>query len=187
MDRISRVLSDDSGFILRGGWAVAFLVFMFLMAILGQIPWEGFGAILLVSIVLTGLGALFSRPARASFVSPERPTPHEAVRTREIAVSDRGVAAVECLGCAAIWELDEMEAQRPSFTCPDCGRLMDSGRFVAQQPVNAIQTQPPAAASQREGIPGRTPYETPASTRIIIWLLVFVILGLFVAILGQLQ
>ncbi len=59
MSRLTEVLSDDSGFILRGGCAVAFLVFMFIMALVGQLSWEAFGIMLLVSLVMTGIGSLF--------------------------------------------------------------------------------------------------------------------------------
>lgn len=59
MSRLVEVLSDDSGFILRGGCAVAFLVFMFIMALIGQLSWEAFGIMLLVSLVMTGIGSLF--------------------------------------------------------------------------------------------------------------------------------
>ncbi len=61
VSRLAEVLKDDSGFILRGGWAVGFLVFMFIMAIIGQVSWEGFGILLLASLVLTGLRSIFSR------------------------------------------------------------------------------------------------------------------------------
>lgn len=59
MSRLIEVLNDDSGFILRGGCAVAFLVFMFVMALVGQLAWEAFGILLLVSLVMTGIGSLF--------------------------------------------------------------------------------------------------------------------------------
>lgn len=59
MSRLAEVVKDDSGFILRGGCAVAFLVFMFIMALIGQISWEGFGILIVVSLVITGIRSLF--------------------------------------------------------------------------------------------------------------------------------
>lgn len=155
MNRILRVLRDDSGFILSGGWAVAFLVFMFIMAVIGQVSWEGFGVLLLVSAVLTGFGALFSGPTHTTFVPTEgttSPLANETVPLRQVPVanSDSAAADVECLGCATIWVLDENEADQPSFTCPDCGRLMDSGRFIKRSPV--VSDNPSSAVAEVECI-----------------------------------
>jgi hypothetical protein len=60
VNRFVGALKDDSGFILQGGCALAFLIFMFFMALFGQISWVGFGVMLLVSFVLTGIRSLFN-------------------------------------------------------------------------------------------------------------------------------
>lgn len=75
-------LHDDSGFILRGGWAVAFLIFMFIMAVVGQLPWESFLLLLVVSAVLSGIGSLISGGGRSSAASGvPRSSTHTAAPT----------------------------------------------------------------------------------------------------------
>jgi hypothetical protein len=53
--RIVDYLADDSGIIWRGGWAVAFLVVLFIGALFGEISWEGFLVVLAVSAVITAV------------------------------------------------------------------------------------------------------------------------------------
>ena len=55
--RAMRLLRDESGFLMRGWLAVAFLVLMFIMALTGAIPWVAFFVILVVSAILTGIRA----------------------------------------------------------------------------------------------------------------------------------
>ena len=124
-------LREDDGFILRGGWAVAFLVLMFVLAVAGQVPWEFFGGLLLVAGALTGISyALSLRESRQTVNAP---------LYRGVPLGDE----VRCPKCSTVWILDADE-KRFGYTCEQCGYPIRPSSVPTDAPLPAtVAGEPP--------------------------------------------